>query len=465
MPERNVLEEIVARKARDVAEREERVDPATLELTPSTRSLHRALAQPGLGAILECKRASPSQGLLRDPFEPADIVRSYAGLADAISVLTDEPYFGGHIDHLRTVSRTSDVPVLCKDFFLRPFQVLEARAAGADAVLVMLSVLDDDQARALLRAAAPLGVDCLVETHSEREIERALALGAKIVGINNRDLQTLRVDLSVTERLARRVPGHVRLVSESGMSTHGDLERLGPQVDGVLVGSSLMRAPRLRAAARELLLGRVKICGLTSARDAREAQALGASFGGLIRTRRSARHVELDQARAIVEAAPDLSWVAVFADDDLQVVIETASKLNLAGVQLHGQEDASYLRALRAELPEDIFLWKARGVAPDTTRVNGDLPPGADRLLFDTQLGSSSGGTGTSFDWSLLGNEVLSRSILAGGIGPTNLRAAQELHPWAVDVSSGVESHPGVKSSAALRQLFRCARPPSRPIA
>ena len=175
-----------------------------------------------------------------------------------------------------------DGPILAKDFIVDAAQVSEARAHGADAVLVMMSVLGDADAAAVLAEARRLGMDAIVEVHDEAELSRALRLGATIVGINNRDLKTLRTDLAVTERLAPLVPANVLAISESGISNHADVERLAPLVDAFLVGSSLMATPGIAAAARALVHGPVKICGLTRPQDVALAAAAGASYAGFI---------------------------------------------------------------------------------------------------------------------------------------------------------------------------------------
>ncbi|HEV2080661.1 MAG TPA: indole-3-glycerol-phosphate synthase TrpC, partial [Allosphingosinicella sp.] len=262
MPEpTGVLGEIVARKRRDVAERLGNVSIENLRAraTPTKLSLGKALAKPGARFIMEVKRASPSQGTLRGDADPAALAQAYRGAADAISVLTDHPYFGGSFADLEAVRAEFDGVILCKDFMIDPRQVPEARLHGADAVLVMLSVLDDAAASQMIEEARLLGMDSLVEAHDEQEVRRAVALGAGIIGINNRNLKTLEVDLTVTERLAHLVPRDRLVVAESGIESRADVERLSGHADAFLVGSSLMRSGNPALAARALAYGRVKV--------------------------------------------------------------------------------------------------------------------------------------------------------------------------------------------------------------
>jgi indole-3-glycerol phosphate synthase/phosphoribosylanthranilate isomerase len=458
-----VLGEIVARKRIDVTARLAGTSLADLagRAEPTRRSLRAALVRPGARFIMEVKRASPSSGAIRAGADPAAIARAYAPAADAISVLTDGPYFGGSLEDLRAVRRVYDGPILAKDFVIDPRQVAEARLAGADAVLVMLSVLSDEEAAVVITAAERLGMDPLVEAHGDGEVRRAVALGAPIVGINNRDLRTLKVDLAVTERLARNVPADRLVVAESGIATRADVERLAPHADAFLVGSSLMRAEDPGRAARALAYGRVKVCGLTDAQDGEMAAACGASFAGLIMVPGTPRALHLDSAAPIAEAARarGLATVGVFRDEKVMQVAQAAAALGLDAVQLHGSEDAGYIKALRALLHAGTEIWAVAAVDAEVPEARA----GADRTLFDTALEGRSGGTGIAFDWSRVKvRPELERGILAGGLCPANARAASGVGAFALDICSGVEATPGRKDTARMKAFFEALRPAAR---
>jgi len=461
MPEAcGILGEIVARKRIDVAARLQgvRLEDLRAQTRPTARSLRTALARPGARFVMEVKRASPSQGPLRDTVDPVRIARAYRGIADAVSVLIDTPYFGGSYADLAAVRAEYDGPLLAKDFIVDARQVPEARLHGADAVLAMLSVLDDEAARAVIAEAARFNMDVLVEAHDEAEVRRAVALGAPIVGINNRDLKTLKVDLAVTERLAGLVPTDRLVVAESGIESRADVARLGAHADAFLVGSSLMRADDPGEAARALAFGRVKLCGITHENDLRMAAEAGAAYAGLVMVPGTPRAVTLAQAEALAIGAQS-KVVGVFRNEKMMRVADAAATLSLHAVQLHGNEEPFYINALRNILPDGCEIWAA-GAVGDELPVSR---PGADRILFDTKVAGQSGGTGRAFDWSRVKERPeLGRALLAGGLNPGNARAASQVGAYALDVGSGVEATPGRKDKAKVSAFFDALRPLGR---
>ena len=259
----DVLTEICDRKREHIKERKRLMPEATLlkrlDNAPAPRgfagALARKIADGSYGLIAEIKKASPSKGLIRADFDPPALARAYqAGGATCLSVLTDEPYFQGTDDYLVAAREAVTLPVLRKDFIVDPYQVVESRVLGADCILLIMACLDDDEARTLAADATALGMDVLVEVHDRAELDRALRLDARLIGINNRDLKTLKVDLATAETLAPLVPKDRIAVGESGLNAPGDLDRLASVgARCFLVGESLMRERDVAAATRKLL--------------------------------------------------------------------------------------------------------------------------------------------------------------------------------------------------------------------
>jgi indole-3-glycerol phosphate synthase len=247
-------EEVVARKGLATLDD---LDLAARDATPPRgfRAALEAKAASGFGLIAEIKKASPSKGLIRADFRPAEHAVAYEhGGAACLSVLTDARYFQGHEDYLMDARAACTLPVLRKDFTLDPWQVAEARAIGADAILIIVAALEDAEMAEIEAAALERGMDVLVEVHDEAELDRAARLRSRLIGVNNRDLKTFRTDLATTERLAPLAPDGALLVAESGIERHADLERLAASgVRCFLVGESLMRRDDVAEATRELL--------------------------------------------------------------------------------------------------------------------------------------------------------------------------------------------------------------------
>lgn len=464
-----VLEKIVEGRRghlADIKARIAHVDSAALPR--STRSLYDSLGGGSAEGtshnrfIMECKSSSPSLGMIREHYEPGAIARIYSRYAAGISVLCEPDYFGGDYDHLATVSASTHLPVLCKDFIVDIAQIHAARYFGADAVLLMLSVVSDEEYRELSDEATRLGMDVLTEAITTEEVDRALRLGAKILGINHRNLHDLSIDLTRSEQLTRYIPSDVVVVSESGIRDAATVRTLAPHSHAFLVGSQLTGQPDIDRAARELVFGTNKVCGLTSISAAQAARAAGALYGGLIFEEASPRNVSRETAKNIIAHEPDLTWVGVSRR------VSGWAELLIDGLQVlqvhtpyQGSVDAelTLLRTIREEVGEGIELWRAVDMTlPDSPALAIALKDSG--LVTRLVLDSGNGGTGTSFDWTQVPEEVLSMSLLAGGINETNLDDALRVGTLGVDINSGVEypasagQRVGTKDAAALNRIF-----------
>lgn len=450
-----VLEGIVATRREHLAEIRQRiahVDPA--RLAPSDRSLEHSLGRRGgNNFIMECKAASPSLGMIREHYEPGMIARIYSRFAAGISVLCEPERFGGDYDHLATVKRNTHLPVLCKDFIIDEVQIHAARYFGADAILLMLSVLDDEEYARLHAEADRLGLDVLTEVIDEEEVGRAIKLGARIFGVNHRNLHDLSIDLSRSARLAELIPPGRVIVSESGIRDNATVRRLGGHSYGFLVGSQLTAQADIDLAARELVYGTNKVCGLRSAHSAQAARAAGAIYGGLIFEEASPRNVSRETAQEIMKLEPGLRYVLVSRRTSGYLELLESLNLDTAegpatihAVQVHSpfqgslEAEAELLRHVREELAEypDLKIWRAVNMEhPDAPSIAAAL---LDQGLCDQLvLDAGDGGTGRSFDWSTIPNQVREHALLAGGINRGNLHEALSLGCAGLDLNSGVE--------------------------
>lgn len=447
-----VLEKIVQDKAIWVEARQQQQPLSTFQnsIEPASRHFYDALQGARTAFILECKKASPSKGVIREDFDPAAIAGVYRHYASAVSVLTDEKYFQGDFAFLPIVSAAITQPVLCKDFIIDPYQIYLARYYQADAILLMLSVLDDEQYRQLAAVAHSLKMGILTEVSNEEELERAIALQAKVVGINNRDLRDLSIDLNRTRQLAPRLSHGVTVISESGINSYADIRELSHFANGFLIGSALMEEADLTGAVRRVTLGSNKVCGLTRDEDARAAYEAGAIYGGLIFAEGSPRQIDTATALTVIAAAP-LRYVGVFRNNSVSDIVTHATELSLSAVQLHGNETPEFVAELRAVLPAEIQIWKA-------LRIEGTLPardwPHVDCYVFD----NGDGGTGQRFDWSLLQGQTLNDVLLAGGLSADNCVEAAQLGCAGLDFNSGVESAPGIKDARKIAAVFQTLR-------
>jgi indole-3-glycerol phosphate synthase/phosphoribosylanthranilate isomerase len=385
------------------------------------RRFRDALAAPGLGAIAEVKRRSPSAGDLRPEADPARLAAQFAQAgAAAISILVD-PRFGGSLEDLKAARAATTAPLLAKGFFAQELDLLETKVAGADAVLLLLRDVDDGRAKALMSYAQELSLELLVEAHDREELQRALRLGAEVIGVNARDLVTFEVDRSVQLELIASVKAEGRvLVAESGVHSRAQgaaAELAG--ADAILVGSALMRATEPASKLAEILSRPlVKVCGLTRRDDVDAAVAAGADMLGFILAEQSPR-----RAPEVLTVPDDCLSVAVFVGETEDVDADL--------VQLYSHEHGR----VRGR---DALLLRAG----ETVAHVVDLPWEEQDPLHLQRAAAIDG-----------------RLVLAGRLGPDNVReAVRAVRPWAVDAASKLEASPGVKDHDRVRAFVAAAR-------
>ncbi|QDG52664.1 bifunctional indole-3-glycerol-phosphate synthase TrpC/phosphoribosylanthranilate isomerase TrpF [Persicimonas caeni] len=423
---------------------------------PSNRSLADALAGDRLGYILECEQALAFGEQSTGEIDPAALARTFAPFAQAVAISFREGRFEQNRQKVRAIRDVVDLPVVCDDVVVEPYQVHEAREFGADAITLMPAVVTPAVFDECVSAARSVNLDVVGVVRNSDDLDQVLDAGISLVGIDNRNFDDMSFDLGHTRELAPKVPDDCTVISLGGFDDHRQIVALRAHFDAVLTGGSLVDSGDVPRALRELIFGRVKVCGLAHPADARAAWQAGATHGGLIFAPGSARHVNYDAARVICAAAP-LEFVGVFVDDSMDEIACCAERLSMSAVQLHGRESNDYILELRRRIPRKTEIWKA-------VHVDGKLPNlssiHADRILLDN-FERGRAGKSAIFDWSLLG-ELDARSrdriLLGGGLTPDNAARADDFGTWALDVNLGVESSTGTKSRALLDQFFAALR-------
>mmetsp|Transcript_2707 Transcript_2707/g.6351 ORF Transcript_2707/g.6351 Transcript_2707/m.6351 type:complete len:535 (+) Transcript_2707:3-1607(+) len=447
----------------------------------------------------EFKRASPSKGDIAPDLEPAEVARQYSRAGAAVlSVLTEPVWFKGTCDDLLAVRMAAEnrPAILRKDFVVDEYQIVEGLAYGADTVLLMVSILPRSKLRSLLACCRRHGMEPLVEVVNEVEMQIAVSEGATVIGVNNRNLHTFELDPHRTDRLAL-LAGSAVLLALSGISNAEEVDRYAKiGCHGVLVGESLMRATNIERAISGLMRGCVasdvlaKVCGVTNVEDATAAARAGANLIGLIFVSKSKRSVTrsvaapiIDTVNSFSERAGIIDWsdrsttalrrharrpliVGVFMDHSVDEVV-SAVRDGIAIVQLHGQEDAAYMKELRSRLT--TFIVKvlhippagSTGVDVDAFRAQvSDVMQHADAILLDTAVKGESGGTGVAFDWTLA--EQVARwapTFVAGGLTAGNVGdLLKRVRPLGVDVASGVEASPGKKDVGKVKAFVTAVK-------
>jgi indole-3-glycerol phosphate synthase / phosphoribosylanthranilate isomerase len=447
------LDRIVKQTLADLEERKREVPLEEVQLRadqqPSPRDLLASFRPAsGVRLIAEVKRASPSKGLLAPTFNPVQLARTYeAHGAAAISVLTEPHFFLGSLEHLSAIKQAVTLPVLRKDFIIDDYQVYEARAWGADAILLICALLDDTQLRHLLKVAHSQRMRCLVEVHTAEEARRAVEAGAIMIGVNSRDLVTFQVNPHLVRELRQLISADRIVVAESGISTAADARRLARyDIHAMLVGESLVVSHDIPAQMHTLLQGanastQVKICGLRTPEHLHAAIDGGADLVGLMFYEPSSRYIDPQSARSLLETrgAGQMAAevVGVFVNKDATFINEVVEQVGLNIVQLHGTEPPEFCQSISRPVIKALHL-KSQD---DLNKISA-YKETSWRILLDTPT-PHWGGTGITHDWSLARTVAQETPILlAGGLTPENVKEAiAHVHPWGVDVSSGVETN------------------------
>lgn len=478
-----ILDKIIeATKIRVAQEKQvdspESVKAAALALPADTGfPFEAALRQQDFNFICEVKKASPSKGIIAEHFPYLEIAKEYevAGAA-AISVLTEPDFFKGDKTYLQEIASTVKIPVLRKDFIIDEYQIYQAKVWGASAILLICACLDVPTLTKFRELADSLGLSSLVEAHDEHEVQMAIDCGARIIGVNNRNLKDFTVDVQNSVRLRNLVQDDVIFVSESGLETPEDIQVLHDNNIGVaLMGETFMRSPN-KIEKLAYLYGptyytpKVKMCGISKVETIPAVVEAKPDYMGLVFAS-SKRQVTVDQAKTLVEELhkqytkrynngaeqsndDEIKTVGVFVNETLENLVSIAKEANLDAVQLHGDEDEAFIQSLKERT--NVEVWKAvqiRSAADAEVWIDSS----ADMLLFDAYHKDERGGTGEVFDWTSL-DEFERPFMLAGGIDGTNVaRAIRTVRPYGIDISSGIETN-GVKDDEKIKAFTNIVR-------
>ena len=489
-----ILDKIVAATKKRVKEAKEKLSLS--ELQQQVERMHigkdfpfeQALQELDFNFICEVKKASPSKGVIAEDFPYLDIAKDYemAGAA-AISVLTEPDFFLGSPQYLQDIAATVHIPVLRKDFIIDAYQIYEAKLWGASAILLIAAILDDETMAHFHRLADSLGLSCLVEAHDETEVLRAVNIGARIIGVNNRNLKDFTVDVNNSIRLRNLVDDSIIFVSESGLDTAADIQCLREnKIHAALMGESFMKAtdkvsklaelygpirPKRFAYStnnRELTeqnyQPKIKFCGIKQLDTVSALLDTQPDYVGFVFAP-SKRQVTVEQARSIARSLQDSltttngdrssSPVGVFVNETIPTIVEIVRAVPLSVVQLHGDETIDYIETLRNQLQEQdlesVQIWKAIQVQSKEDVLLWEQAP-IDGLVVDAYSKEERGGTGKTMDWSLL-EDVEVPYYLAGGIDLYNVaRAIRRLQPYGLDMSSSLETN-GQKDAEKMKAM------------
>ena len=506
-----ILDKIVAATEKRVCDAKANLPLSELqqqvERMPITKDFpfEQALQELDFNFICEVKKASPSKGIIAEDFPYLEIAKEYemAGAA-AISVLTEPDFFLGSPQYLKEIAEAVQIPVLRKDFIIDEYQIYEAKLWGASAILLIAAILDDETMARFHKLADSLGLSCLVEAHDETEVLRAVNIGARIIGVNNRNLKDFTVDVNNSIRLRKLVDDSVIFVSESGLGTAADIQRLRDnKIHAALMGESFMRsndklaelygpirpkysihnnterdrfgtedtsnievpsAPTIDEATQSSYEVKVKFCGIIQEDTVPVLLETQPDYVGFVFAP-SKRQVTVEQAQSITKSLQDsvnptsgnkcCSRVGVFVNETIRTIVEIAKAVPLSVVQLHGDETIAYIESLRIHLEEEqlgfIQIWKAVQVQTKEDIMQWEQAP-IDGLVVDAYSKTTRGGTGQTVDWSLL-EGIQMPYYLAGGIGLHNVaRAIRRLQPYGLDMSSSLETN-GQKDDTTIRTM------------
>ncbi len=420
----NILNEIVLNKRKEIEAEKKKIK--LKEVRSSVNNFKKSISDKNTSIIAEIKFASPSKGKISNKKPIKDIVKRYEELgAKAISVLTDQKYFKGNYEYIKKVKKYSDLPVLCKEFIVDEYQIYKARKFGADAVLLIASILTKNEIKKFMTLARKLKMDSVVEIHNLKELNKILDLRPQIIQINNRSLKSFKIDLNATSRLLKRIPKDIVIISASGMNSFADVFNLPSRVNAALIGTALMEDK-----FKKIKL--LKICGIRNLKQAQFCEKKEVDFIGLNFVPFSKRKISQKNAKEISQKLKKIKKVGVFQNQTISEVNKTAEKFNLDYIQLSGNENLKFIRNCNRPVIKGISV----NTVEDLEKAN-KIAPYVSLILFDAK----NPGSGEVFNHNLL-KEIKFPYLIAGGINKNNIKKVfNTSNPIGVDVASGIETN------------------------
>ncbi|MCR4335648.1 MAG: hypothetical protein NUV57_03875 [archaeon] len=456
------LEKVKKVKLKEIEQRKKKFPLEKLKkgITKANHSFRKTIkGKNKVSLIAEFKKSSPSRGKINQKASLKEFISLYNEYADCISILTEEKYFSGKLDFLKQARRYTKKPILRKDFILDEYQVYEARAYGADAVLLIAGFVSEKKLKELVKITGSLGMDALVEADSAFGLKKAIASGSKLIGINNRNLNTLKENFLHTEKLLKGISAKKRkeliIVSESAIDSQKQIESLKGKVDAVLVGTGIMSYPVPKVKLRELT-GKtlVKVCGITNKKDAQNAVRLGADVIGLNFYKKSPRFVSVKQAGEIANSVRGKVLVAgVFVNETKTKVNSIVKQAGLDIVQFSGTEKPSYVKGFSFPIIKAVHIKDKKSVS---VAKNFDC----EMIMVDSFVKGEFGGTGKPINPKLVNKTKISQNLVfSGGLNPKNVAGIiLEFNPLMVDVCSGIEKEAGRKSFSKMKSFISNVR-------
>lgn len=439
-----ILDKIVEKKKQEIKS----LDKNMFKVIQKSKRDFKAHIKGKNNIIAEIKKASPSNSRLNRDIDIIKTTKIYNRYANAISVVTDKEFFGGDVKDIKIIKQHTSLPILRKDFIIEESQIYESRFYGADAILLIASILSKEQINKYIKIAKKLSMDLVVEVHSKEELDKVLSTDAEIIGINNRNLKNFVIDIRTTLRLKKHIPKDKLIISESGIESFQEVNDLNS--NAVLIGTAILTSKNIKEKISKLRRPKIKICGITNIKDATAAVKLGADFLGFNFYKKSPRYISILKAKEIIKKLNNkIAIVGIFVNHNKKSVNRLANNIGIDFLQFHGDEKSNYCNSF------DKPVIKATRIKDKVSNIEKYQ---IFSHLFDTYHKKLFGGTGKTFDINLIKN-IQEKYFISGGLNHKNIsNIKKQIDPYCFDVCSGIEKSPGLKDYNKMKKFIQEVR-------